>query len=456
MLARPEQLTLADMLERFVHVATGPQIVDMSNVYQRWRPCEFEAAYAHCIEVADKRAVPLTTKWRQSPDRMVAHAMTFHPGKEQFFRDERGVTHLNIWQEPTWPQVDPKLAAPFFEHLEYLLPDEVQREAFIEWLAHAVQHSEVRPHYHFLLLAPTEGTGRGWVYEVCRRLWSDRHVGDIDLHRLMDENFNSELSGKIIMAVQEVRAPAEERYQNRERLKSMLTDSEIRINEKHLPKWRERFCVRFMMFTNRQDALPLWEGDRRVYVVRCADQPREKAYYRKLYARLEDQAFLAALWHRLRTWDLSGFDPGRRAPLNEVKRAMIAANRSEEQQSAVEFVQACPYDLVAAADLMRLFVPVQLDDNGRPTEPERDRKARTNAITAALREIGCQTWQGTRHGKIKLGTASTRVWILRDPGKWSLASAATVSPVARDAHKAIEECGYLPDACVSEWSGDEE
>jgi hypothetical protein len=130
----------------------------------------------------------------------------------------------------------------------------------------------------------------------------------------------------------------------------LLTDSEVRINEKHVPKWRERFCARFMMFTNRQDALPLWEGDRRVYVVRCADQPRDKAYYRQLHARLDDRDFLAAVWHRLRTWDLSAFDPGRRAPLNEAKRSMIAANRSDEQQGAVELVQACPHELIAAVD----------------------------------------------------------------------------------------------------------
>jgi hypothetical protein len=206
-IAKPEQLSLQNMLERFVHVATGPQIVDVSNVYRRWRPFEFDAAYAHCIEIADKRAVPLTTKWRQSPDRMAVHAMTFHPAKEQFFEDERGVSHLNVWRKPLWPEVDHALADPFFEHLAYLLPDPVQREAFTEWSAHAVQQPAVRPHHHFLLLAPNEGTGRGWIYEVYRRLWSDRHVGDIDLHRLMDESFNSELSAKIIMAVQEVRAP---------------------------------------------------------------------------------------------------------------------------------------------------------------------------------------------------------------------------------------------------------
>ena len=58
------------------------------------------------------------------------------------------------------------------------------------------------------------------------------------------------------------------------------------MNEKFEPRWVERFVTRFLMFTNKDDAIPLSETDRRVYAVRCAEQPKDEVYYRTLYADL--------------------------------------------------------------------------------------------------------------------------------------------------------------------------
>jgi len=438
--ARPESLTLEQMLERFIHVASGPLIVDISNTYRRLRPGEFAAAYAHNKVMIEQRAVPFTVLWSQSAQRMTADCLTFHPGEEQFFV-ERGLRHLNIWSAPRWPAVDIKAAAVFTAHLEYLIPDAKARGDLLDWLAHAAQVPEVRPHFHFLLVAQQEGTGRSWLVEILRRVWGERHAGEIDLHRLLDDPFNSLLSGKILMGVHEVKAPADERYSHRDRLKSLLTDSIITINEKHERRWSERLCARFLMFTNRDDALPLSENDRRVYVIRCADAPRDQAYYRDLYARLEDRELLAAVWQLLRNRDLKAFNPGQRTPLNEIKLQMIASGRTDEQQTAVEFVKACPYSIIAACDLMQTLAPAKED------EPERDRRARMNAIAAVLREVGLQT--GTQ--KVRIDTDITRVWILRNAVKWSAATAAALVAEAQKARQDIAQNGYKPDVIIDLW-----
>lgn len=93
---------------------------------------------------------------------------------------------------------------------------------------------------------------------------------------------------------------------------------------------------------------------------------------------------------------------------------MIAAGRTDEQQTAVEFVRACPHDVIAACDLVQVLV--QRD----PDEHARDHKARIAAMAAALKEIGCQT----QTKKIWLAGESTRVWVLRNATRWSQSSAA--------------------------------
>jgi hypothetical protein len=249
------------------------------------------------------------------------------------------------------------------------------------------------------------------------------------------------LSSKILMIVHEVKAPADQRFSHRDRLKSLLTDSSITINEKHEPRWIERFCARFLMFTNRDDALPLSETDRRVYVVRCADRPRGARYYEDLYARVESDELLAAVWCVLRTRDITKFNPGRRAPLNSIKMQMIAAGRTEEQQTAAEFAQACPHDVVAAVDLMRLLLPVAED------EREAERKVRVNAIAAVFRELGGQTYPR----KVLLEGKSTRVWMLRNPAHWSLATPARLRREVMRSRNQFADAGWGLDGILRKW-----
>lgn len=439
--ARPESLTVEDMLARFVHVARGPLIIDRHNTYRRLRPTEFAAAYAHNKIILEKKAVPVTALWAQSCDRMTADCLTFHPGEGPFFT-EKGLRHLNIWNPPAWPEIaDPSDAQPFLEHLAYLIPDAKQREDLLDWLAHAAQKPEVRPHFHFLFVAAQEGTGRSWLADVLANLWGEAHAGSVDLHRLLDDAFNSVLSGKILMSVHEVKAPADERYSHRDRLKSLLTDTTITINEKHEPRWAERFCARFMMFTNRDDALPLSETDRRVYVVRCADQPKDAAYYSELYRRKDDPKFLGAVWYLLRHRNIRDFNPGQRAPLNEMKAQMIAAGRTEEQQTAVEFAKACPHEVIASNDLFRVLVP-EIDQERRS-----DREARVKAVAAALKEIGAQTYPK----KIFMDSTSTRVWLLRSSGKWVTATPTVIRSFAEVTRQDLIAGNWVADICIPRW-----
>lgn len=94
----------------------------------------------------------------------------------------------------------------------------------------------------------------------------------------------------------------------------------------------------------------------------------------------------------------------------------MTAGRTDEQQDAVDFVTACPHTVVAANDLMGILLA------GHGDEPERDRRARANAIAAVLRDVGAQT----RAGKVLIDRCSTRVWILRDATRWATATPAAL------------------------------
>jgi hypothetical protein len=378
-----------DMLERFVHISKGPLIIDVTNTRCVYSPAEFNSRYAHCRKKRkDAKPIPITRLWACNPQRMMAFTRNFYPGKEQFYKEDK-VLHFNSWIEPKWKEVDKEYAAPFFEHIKYLIPHKTCRKDFLDWIAHAVQDPGTRPHHHFVLVAPKQGIGRSWLVDLFILLWSSRHATLIDLHKLLISQFNDELAGKVMVGVNEVRMPNDAKYNARDRIRSLLSDTYLPVNGKWEPIYMEHFCARLLMLTNREDALPITELDRRPYVVRCADEPKPKEYYTTLYSWLKSRRFLAAVWTALKNRDISAFNPGRHAPMTEMKELMIAAGRSTDQQQAADLVNACPYEVVSGAHLINTLILDGSIDN----RSERDR--RRNAVYNVLRDIGMQTLTGT-------------------------------------------------------------
>jgi len=433
-----EQITLPEMLGRFVQVTKGPMVIDRGPSRNVWRPHEFAALYAHCT--AGKK--PITTEWFTHPDRIVVDDVTFDPAEGEY-PVLQAVRYFNLWREP---QHDLALAVPggadpFVDHIEYLIPDANEARDFIDYLAHCVQFPGVRPHFHFLLMTAQTGTGRGWVGALLRKLLGRKYAVETDLHRLIADSFNDILSGAITVVCNEVKAPANERFSQKDRLKSLLTDEVIEINPKYQPRRIEKLCARFLMLSNREDALPLDESDRRVYAVGCADQPRSPAYYAELYGRLTDPAFIASVWLYLKARDLSGFNPGMRAPLNAMKAQLIESGRTDEQQDAVEFVRACPWEVIYSSDLYRAILGA---DDGDP-----ERRHKVQSVAAVLREIGVQSFPR----KVKTDDGTTqRAMILREQSQWRIATPAMVRKVATDCRGDLKVDFFSRTDLIERWT----
>ena len=432
-----ETLQFAEMVERFVHVTKGPLVVDRGLGRQMWRPHEFAAKYAHCRSGRDA----VTAEWFASANRIVVDDVTFDPSEGEYIVSQ-GVTYYNLWREPRHSPalVVPGAEQPFLDHIEYLIPQAQEARDLIDYLAHAVQRPGVRPHIHFLLVAPVTGTGRSWIGALLRRLFGPKYAVEADLHRLIGDSFNDILSGAITVVCNEVKAPAQERFSQKDRLKSLLTDEVIEINPKYQPRRIEKLCARFLMFSNREDALPLDETDRRIYAVGCADRPRSADYYRDLYLLLEDRSFVASVWWYLKVRNIGSFNPGMRAPLNAMKAQLIESGRTDEQQDAVEFVRACPWDVILSSDLYRVILGA--DDH----DPERRQKALS--VAAVLREVGVQSFP--RKVKADDGV-SQRALILRDQGQWRSATPAMVRKVATDCRSDLRRDFFNRSDLIERW-----
>jgi hypothetical protein len=110
----------------------------------------------------------------------------------------------------------------------------------------------------------------------------------------------------------------------------LFTDTSITINEKHEPRWTERFCARFLMFTTATTPCRCQRPTAECMWCAAPTTPRTQSITRSYTGKVNDQELLAGVWHFLRTRDISRFNPGKKAPLNSIKAQMIAAGRRSD------------------------------------------------------------------------------------------------------------------------------
>lgn len=364
-----------------------------------------------------EKDVPTLEVWLKDDNRKTVYTLTFDPRAGEFCMSPDSRLALNLWKvKPhTSPNDWKTLVQPFFEHVRYLVPVEAEREQFLDWLAHIEQCPGALPHSHYLMIATAQGVGRNWLAGLMACIWSGYVALDFDLKQSLQSGFNGQLSRKLLAVVDEINEGGKsERWEHSEKLKSMVTASERFINPKYGIQHSEVNCCRWLLFSNYESALPLHSDDRRWNVIRNPSGPRGADYYEHLYGLLANKPFVASVREYLLRRDISRFNPGARAALNEAKRAVIATGYSMEDENALELAASNLSDLVTNDSLfMQIYGidPAQCADASR--------KWRLIAPIAK------------KAGIVKLnkelrypGRKPLKVWALRNAEQWTQVAAA--------------------------------
>lgn len=419
----PSDLSVDAMIERCVWVADGRHVAYVTEDRSLFLKFDdFRALTVSSkteIEVQQREKLvskwyPNANLWQSDIRRVDAMTATFHPGSPIITANPNGLRAVNTWRPiKRWPAtVD---ITPFLEQVEYLFPDPTERNAFLDWLAHIEQKPGELPHYGWLHIAENTGTGRNWMASVLSRVFRGYVAPNVDLPALLDSPYNGELGGRVLAIVDEVQEGASEgNYRHAERLKSMVNAEMRTVNNKYGMKYVEFNTLRWLVFSNHKNALPLNDEDRRFRVVMHKAPPRSPEMYERLYALLQDVEFINSVGVYLRERDISRFKPGERPPLNADKLAAIAASKPMSTQAAEEIVACWPADVITYKHAIELLT-------GDP-----EKKDFPAGMRRAMEEAGAVTWGQGDVKRIKMNGAPHRVWVLRNRDKWMAESTDAV------------------------------
>lgn len=420
----PPAMSVQQMELDCVWIAEGSMVGRISDPQQVLNFNDFAGLTAACTtfvkEGGKSRPQLNALLWKQSDIRQTVLTRTFHAGAGPICRDPDGKTALNSWRPiERWPSNGD--AGPFIDQVAYLFPDQVEREAFLNWLAHLEQRPGELPHYGWLHIAANTGTGRNWLASVLARVWRGYVAPNVDLPALLDSQFNGQLAGRILAIVDEVQeAAGENPYRHTNKLKSLVNAEYRDLNPKFGRQYREHNACRWLVFSNHDNALPLNDTDRRWRVVRHTADPRTPTEYAQLYARLADPEFINAVGMFLRQRDISRFNAGERPPMSEAKRAAVEASKTLTQRYAQQLVAQWPADVLTNADAAEVL------SEGRET-------SLTPAMRRALEELGCVSIGRT----LKVRGQVHRCWVIRHQDRWQGATAQALAHEAARARDAF-------------------
>ncbi len=358
---------LADMLQHCysLALATPSTAVILDNRVHVWPNAAFATHFAHCKTLTEgqtptgkptKKYMPIAQLWFEHADRKRLAAASFaigHPRLLTHLALANGQPVINLWTPtPAVEATHPRLPA-FIEHVQYLFGNRAAE--FLQWLAHIEQRPGVLPHRGWLNIALTQGIGRNLLASILVRLWPGEVAASLDMQALIGSSFNSRIAGKRLAIVDEIHTGSHglSRFTVEAKMRQIMTAETRVINGKFATEFDELNAMRWLIFSNHPDALPIDPQDRRHEVVFAPTEPRPEAYYADFAELvLHDPGFIAAVkWH-LATMDIRTFNSGKRAETTDDKRKAINASRSGASRAVAEWLHDNPDRYFATAGQM--------------------------------------------------------------------------------------------------------
>lgn len=414
----PTSMTLDTMVDDLVWLAEGEQVAHISEnrtMFLTFKEMRSLTVQSVTFEPstrkgkAEPKPIPNAVLWQRDARRRNVMTRTFHAGADVFCTDPEGARAVNIWRPiKRWPA---KAGIDLFlDHVAYLFSDEVERNAFLDWLAHLEQKPGELPHFGWLHVASRTGCGRNWLASVLARVWRGYVAPNVDLPGLLDSSYNGALAGRMLAIVDEIQeGGGENSYRHANKLRSLVNAEYRDINPKYGRQYREHNACRWLVFSNHLNALPIGDTDRRWRVMVHHDAPRSPDVYAELYAALNDQEFINSVAIFLREREIGQFKPGERPPMNAAKRAAIGASKSLIQQRAEEIVSHWPADVITSGDASEVMS-----------------EGATTNISAAMRR-SLEELEALNVGRqMRIGGKGQRVWILRNHAQWAGQDNATI------------------------------
>lgn len=183
--------------------------------------------------------------------------------------------------------------------------DPVLYQYVMDWLARMFQRPQERGHT-VLVLRSGEGTGKNTIVDMLVEAFGEHAMVAVKPDELTGR-FNDDLATSVLVFANEAVWGGKKELEGA--LKSLITDEELPIERKFIPRFRVRNCCHLIMASNNDWVAPIGLDDRRFVVMDVAEHRKDDhQYFGQLHAEINNGGREAFVWELLNR-DIAQFNP---------------------------------------------------------------------------------------------------------------------------------------------------
>lgn len=329
------------------------------------------------------------------------------------FIEVAGNTYVNTYVR-RHPEPDPLRAEEagklWMNHLGHLIAEPDYRRMLMDYLAYIVQFPGCKIRYA-VLIQGGEGCGKTFISEAMTAILGKGHVIPVDPEALRG-SWNDWASRAQLVTLEEIRVAGQNRHEIMNRLKPLITNDAININQRFRDSRMMENRTNYLLFTNHHDALALTNADRRYFILKSPLQTREQVealggpkYFDPLYEMLRENA--SGLRAFFEQWPISKeFQPDGRAPLTSYFTEVLDAGTSDTTMAVRELIEDSVNPLIREDMISSHILLQQIEGLGVA-------KVTPQYIASILREEGY-----VRMGRYTIDGLKHPIWVKRG-GPWA-------------------------------------
>jgi energy-coupling factor transporter ATP-binding protein EcfA2 len=182
---------------------------------------------------------------------------------------------------------------------------------FEKWIAQMIQFPAIKTTCPVLI--SKEGAGKGTLLQLLTKMLGSTKVFETTQpSRDVWGEFNGLMADAFLVNLNEL--SKKETIESEGRIKGLITDSTLKINNKGIAQFPIESFHRFIITTNNENPIATTQDDRRKLIIRSSDEKcGDKEYFNKLYGYLSDINVIKTCYEYFKSID--GMDKFNNIPL---------------------------------------------------------------------------------------------------------------------------------------------
>jgi len=258
--------------------------------------------------------------WFESPERREHIGFTLQPGEALIVNDR-----INLWTG--WGAIPSAgNVKPWNDLMDYLIGAGTEERKWLEqWISYPLKHPGTKLSTAVVIWSQQQGVGKSLLGETIKRLYG-KHSKTITATELHDKN--NGWAEDAVFVLGEENSSSDHRA-DANRLKHLVTGSDMFIHEKYKVARVAPNLLNFMFTSNHPNAFHLDIHDRRFFVSSIDGRPKSADFYTDFVSWRDAPCSMDALMDHLLKVDLTGFEPFGHAPISKAKEKMIEESKTE-------------------------------------------------------------------------------------------------------------------------------